>query len=381
MIPESRVFFIMDRSLYISPSFWNDPANCVLGGELNQIPDLGDLGGSVVFKTSGSTGKSKWVVHEKQAMLISAKAVNAWLGVDQQSKWGLALPIDHVGGFSILARVFQSSCGLVEFEGKWNASEFTQWLGSENVTHVSLVPTQLHDLVEASLKAPENLCAVVVGGGRLTDALGQAARDLGWPVLASYGMTEAGSQIATQSTHQLNQPFRESGLEILPIWRVESDSDERLSISGDALFRGYIFEEGNIARFEPLLGNEFLTHDRGMVSGNFLKPLGRMDFFVKVLGVLVDLESIERRFLEVAAGRVTPEKFAVIALPDHRKEHVLVAVFESEIAADCVEKYQRVTPGIEQLEQSLSFPCFPRSSLGKLRRGELVKMCERLLND
>ena len=102
---------------------------------------------------------------------------------------------------------------------------------------------------------------------------------------------------------------------------------------------------------------------------------------MKVLGVLVDIESVKRRFLEIAAGRVNPEKFAVIALPDQRKEHVLVAVFEGEIAADCVENYQRVTPGIEQLEQSLSFPSFPRSSLVKLRRVELVKMCERLLND
>ena len=70
----------------------------------------------------------------------------------------------------------------------------------------------------------------------------------------------------------------------------------------------------------------------------------------------------------------------MIALPDQRKEHVLVAVFEGEIPNDCVDQYQRVALGIEQLEQSLSFPSFPRSSIGKLRRGELVKMCERLLN-
>jgi acyl-CoA synthetase (AMP-forming)/AMP-acid ligase II len=147
------------------------------------------------------------------------------------------------------------------------------------------------------------------------------------------------------------------------------------------LFKGYIFQEGNTARFEPLLENEFLTYDLGIVSGNCLKLLGRMDSFVKVLGILVDIESVERRFLEIAAGRVTPEKFAVIALPDQRKEHVLVAVFEGEIPNDCVDQYQRVALGIEQLEQSLSFPSFPRSSIGKLRRGELVKMCEILLND
>jgi O-succinylbenzoic acid--CoA ligase len=374
----------MDRSSYISQSFWDDPTNCVLGGELDAIPDLGDFGGSVIFKTSGSTGTPKWVVHEKRAMLLSAEAVNLWLGVDQSSKWGLALPIDHVGGFAILARVFQAGCGLAEFEGKWNAGEFTQWLKTENVTHVSLVPTQVHDLVEAALPAPDGLRAVVVGGGRLADAMGQAARDLGWPVLASYGMTEAGSQIATQSMDDLNQPFLEGDLEILPIWRVESDADERLSISGEALFKGYIFQEGNTARFEPLLENKFLTHDRGIISGNQLKLLGRLDSLVKILGVLVDTESVERRFIEVVAGRVDPEKFAVIALPDLRKEHVLVAVFEGEIPVGCVEDYQRVAPGLEQLKESFSIQKFPRSSLGKLRRGELVEMCGRMggfLND
>jgi acyl-CoA synthetase (AMP-forming)/AMP-acid ligase II len=93
-----------------------------------------------------------------------------------------------------------------------------------------------------------------------------------------------------------------------------------------------------------------------------------------VLGILVDIESVERRFLEIAAGRVTPEKFAVIALPDQRKEHVLVAVFEGEIPNDCVEDYQRVAPGLEQIQKSVSIEKFPRSSLGKLRRGELVEM-------
>ncbi len=361
----------MDRSSFTSLSFWNDSSSYVVAGGLDEIPDLGCSSGTVIFKTSGSTGVPKWVVHEKQAMLVSAKAVNAWLGVDQQSKWGLALPIDHVGGFAILARVFQAGCGMAELDGKWDAEKFQRWITDENVTHVSLVPTQVHDLVEAASKAPQHLCAVVVGGGRLNDALGQAARDLGWPVLASYGMTEAGSQIATQSMGDLGLPFHEGKLQILPIWHVESDVDDRLLISGDALFRGYLHEDESGLRFEPNLSKSFLTNDRAMISGNHLKPLGRMDALVKVLGVLVDLEEVERRFLEVAAGRVSPEKFAVIALPDSRKEHVLVAVFEGEIPAGCVEDYQRVATGLQQITEVFRVENFPRSSLGKIRRREL----------
>lgn len=378
MIPESRRFFIMDRSLYISRSFWNDPADLVLSKGLNPITDFVGNRGSVIFKTSGSMGAPKWVVHEKRALLVSAEAVNAWLGVNQHSKWGLVLPIEHVGGFSILARVFQADCGLAEFGRKWDAGEFRRWLGAENVTHVSLVPTQVHDLVKAALPAPSHLRAVVVGGGRLNDALGQAARDLGWPVLASYGMTEAGSQIATQVLDDLELPFSEGGLKILPIWQVECDTDQRLSISGEALFRGYLFQEGNSARFEPLSNKVFLTQDRGIISENHLKLLGRIDNLVKVLGVLVDIEAVERRFIEISAGRVNAEKFAVIALADLRKEHVLVAVFEGKISISCFEEYQRTAPKLERFSDVLEVEVFPRSSLGKIRRGDLSEICGKM---
>ncbi len=364
----------MDRSSFISQSFWDDPTNCVVAGGLDGIPDLGLSGGTVIFKTSGSTGAPKWVVHEKLAMLVSAQAVNAWLGVSVESKWGLALPIDHVGGFAILARVFQAGCELAELDEKWDTEKFHRWISDENVTHVSLVPTQVHDLVAASLQAPEKLRVVVVGGGQLPETLGQAARDLGWPVLASYGMTEAGSQIATQSMNDLSKPFSESALEILPIWKVESDADDRLKISGEALFCGYLFQEEIGLKFEPLRSKSFLTNDRGVVSGDHLKPLGRMDALVKVLGVLVDIEAVERRFLEVAAGRVAPDKFAVIALPDLRNEHVLVAVFEGEIPAGCIEDYEKSAPSLERINQVFQVEKFPRSSLGKLRRGELREM-------
>ncbi len=361
----------MDHSTFISASFWEESTNCVVAGSLDGIPDLGLTGGAVIFKTSGSTGAPKWVVHEKQAMLVSARAVNAWLGVDPTSKWGLALPIDHVGGFAILARVFQAGCGLVAFEEKWDAEKFHSWISNESVTHVSLVPTQVHDLVRAELSAPKSLRIVVVGGGRLSETIGQAARDLGWPVLASYGMTEAGSMLATQAVSSLTRPFYEGGLEILPIWKVESDADDRLIISGEALFHGYLVQEEGGVRFEPILSKQFLTNDRGAVSGTHLTPLGRMDALVKVLGVLVDIEAVERRFLDVAAGRVSPEKFALIALPDPRNEHVLAAVFEGGIPAGCVEDYEKSAPGLERISQVFQLEKFPRSSLGKLRRGEL----------
>ena len=206
-------------------------------------------GNPIPFQTSGSTGAAKQIVLTKESLLLSAHAVNEWLRVDPTSVWGLALPLHHVGGFGVAARAYAAGCGLSVYEGKWDAVRFAKWIAEKNVTHVSLVPTQIHDLLSAGLHAPPSLYAVVVGGGRLSDEVGQTIRDKGWHVLASFGMTEAASQIATQSLAYISLPFADSPLEILPIWQAQETPDGMLRLKGAALFAGTI-EQGVFRRRE-----------------------------------------------------------------------------------------------------------------------------------
>ena len=179
----------MDPALLISQKFWDD-ATPVMAGDR-------ELVAHVLFETSGSTGAPKRIALPKEALLVSAAAVNAHLEVTADSCWGLALPTHHVGGFGVAARAWQAGCGMVVFQGKWNPSGFRDWLGVSRVTHTSLVPTQVHDLVKQELTAPNFLKAIVVGGGHLDAATGQAARDLGWPVLASYGVCRRAHCVVT----------------------------------------------------------------------------------------------------------------------------------------------------------------------------------------
>lgn len=325
--------------------------------------------GCVHFQTSGSTGAAKQVVLEKEALLVSAWAVNDWLRVDATSVWGLALPLNHVGGFGVVARAYAAGCGLSVYEGKWDAVRFAKWIADESVTHVSLVPTQIHDLLDVGIHAPTSLVAVVVGGGKLSDESGQAARDKGWPVLASYGMTEAASQIATQSLESIAAPYAASPLELLPIWEAEESPEGLLRIKGKALFAGTI-EKGVYLRRE---GEWFTTQDRVTVSGRTLIPQGRADSLVKVMGELVDVEAVEKCFLELAQGTICEGTFAVIAIPDPRRENALIAVFENpDQAADTAyATYQSQAPGHERFTRLLSLEAFPRTDLGKIRKGEL----------
>ena len=352
--------------------FWEDPGICVAGEWEGDVPEISVPGGGVLFRTSGTTGVGKWVVLGKEALLISARAVNEWLEVREDSKWGLALPSNHVGGFGVACRAYVAGCGFEKFSGKWDARGFARWTAETGVTHTSLVPTQVHDLVGDGLAAPEGLSAVVVGGGRLEAGLGEAARELGWPVLASYGMTEACSQIATQRLSSLDRGFGEVGMELLPIWDAEITPAGLLLISGDALFHGTI--AGN--EFLKKVPGGFLTNDRARLDGRILIPEGRADSLVKVMGELVDIEAVERAFIHGSDECVEPGRFAVVAVPDERREHALVGVFEGGMnaAAGAIRKYQESTGGLSRLDRFVEVETFPRTGLGKLRRAKLAEL-------
>ncbi|GAA5129992.1 AMP-binding protein [Luteolibacter yonseiensis] len=360
----------MDSSVLTCDAFWNDPRPFAAG----EIPDLAELAGHVLFETSGSSGNPKWVALSKQALLVSARAVNEHLQVTEESRWGLALPLNHVGGFGVAARSYAAGCGMETYRGRWNPILFGGWVARAGVTHTSLVPTQVHDLVKAGLEAPPALKAIVVGGGHLDPATGRAARDLGWPVLASYGMSEAASQIATQGLDLLEMPYQSAPIPLLPVWQAETSPEGLLSIAGPALFSGYVRD----GCFTPRTSPWHLTTDRVLLEDRQLTPMGRADNRVKVLGELVDPESIERELAELSGGRLSPGTYAVVAVPDERAGNVLLPVFESALdpalVASVLELYDKRAAGFRRLRSARFISDIPHSGLGKIKRAELMKL-------
>jgi O-succinylbenzoic acid--CoA ligase len=291
------------------------------------------------------------------------------------------LPLRHVGGFGVAARACEAQCRFSHFGRRWDPPGFCSWLAEQQVTHTSLVPAQVHDLVAAGSRAPETLRAVVVGGGRLDTSTGRAARALGWPVLASYGMTEAASQIATQRLDALASPYEPTPLPLLPVWRVEIDAAGRLCIDGPALFSGRLEcrKDGWILHArEP---GWFRTGDRARLDAAGITPLGRVDSLVKVLGELVDLGDVESELSTISQGALTPGCFAVIAIPDPRAEHALVPVFDAAldpaVVAAALAAHAAETPGFRRLRPAVILEHFPRGALGKPRRGEIHAMLQR----
>lgn len=367
----------MDTTDLTSPEFWDSDTCHVMvndrdAGAVAQSETLrswcsshNDLQGHLLFATSGSTGEGKWVALSRRAILASARAVNVHLNATENDHWLLALPTFHVGGIGIIARAHLASCGMSVYDETWDAAGFHKAL-AQGVTLTSLVPTQLHDLVSLGFLAPTCLRAVLIGGGALDDKTYQKAIGLGWPVMETYGMTEACSQIATAG-------LSDRKLKILPCWQTRIETGGNLSIKGAPLLTCYLkVNDGQVRQDSPLTDGWFTTSDRAEIENDYLVFRGRSDRCVKVLGELVDLAGVETK-LQTMLGDI---QVAVIALPDDRKSNRLVLCAEQ--AGDArfkktLDDYNLTCVPVARVESVSWIDEIPRSDLGKVRYSELTQ--------
>ena len=318
-----------------------------------------ELPAHVWLATSGTTGALKLTALSKRALLASAAAVNRHLESDGGDLWYAVLPPFHVGGLGIHARAFLSGARVVVAE-RWDANAFA---AATDVTLASLVPAQVSDLVTAGLQAPRQLRAIVVGGGALPEDLYRAGRELGWPLLPSYGMTETCSQAATATL-----PTPE--LVLLDHLEARTEEDGRLAFRGESLLTGYATAEGF---HDPKREGWFVTEDLGAVVNEggvrYLTIEGRRGDFIKIGGESVDLGRLDAILASIAGLHA-----AVVAVPDARLGRVIhLAVEGSQDATAVASAYDARVHPFERARRVHVVSRIPRTSLGKLMRARLVE--------
>lgn len=364
--------------------YWSDPEPDLRGSGADDrlrrfIQAEARLRRHVLFQTSGSSGEPRWVALSKEALRWSAARVNEHLGCDAADHWGCVLPTHHVGGYGVLARAALAGGRLSIFPGKWSAPAFAEFCCQHRVTVTSLVPAQIYDLVNAGLAAPPRLRVAVVGGGALAADLTAEARTLGWPVRASYGMTETASQIATETEAEPANP----GLPLIRPWEVRVDADGRIAVRGGGLL-SFVVELGEAdwqLRIPFDADGWFRTGDLGrLTASRRLWVEGRAGRVVKILGELVSLDRLDRLW-ESAAGEGCRE--AVLATePDARKGNAVVLVRTDRVAEDAlgaaIAVFNRAVEPYERIEHVLRIHAIPRTDLGKVRHEEVRRWLAQL---
>jgi O-succinylbenzoic acid--CoA ligase len=171
--------------------------------------------------TSGTTGQPKAATLSHGGLQSHAAASALRLGCQHDDIWLSTLPLFHIGGLAILIRsTLAATTMALSRSGK--AEDIVRALERWPVTVISLVPTQLHRLLERwPGPPPRSLRALLLGGASVDHDLLSLARLRGWPVAVTYGLTEAGSQVATAWPTTRTDATREIGAPPLPMTQVE----------------------------------------------------------------------------------------------------------------------------------------------------------------
>ncbi len=276
-----------------------------------------------ILATSGTTGRPKGVELSRRAFVASAEASADCLGWQDDDRWLLAMPPAHIGGLSILTRcLLARRTVVVERQPRFDPAVVVETIERRKVTMLSVVPTMLRQLVDH--RPPGHLRAVLLGGAAASVELRRAARDRGWPVLATYGLTETCSQVATQRPGQQTDDKGDCGQPLAGI-EVRITANDGIEVRGDCVLSRYLPAEST----EPFSDDGWLrTNDRGWVdeSGR-LHVLGRIDDLIVSGGENVDPVEVEQALESHPAIRAA----CVFGIPDERWGQAVAVVVEPTV--------------------------------------------------
>ncbi|MEU4328928.1 AMP-binding protein [Nonomuraea dietziae] len=254
---------------------------------------------AVVIATSGSTGAPKGVMLTASALSASAASSLRRLGASSGERWLCCLPPSHVSGLQVLVRSLLSRAEPIIHERFDPAA-----VAGSGAEHVSLVPTQLHRLMEsgADLSA---FRTILLGGAAPRPGLLEAARQAGARIVTTYGSSETSGGCVYDGS-----PLDQVDLKIR--------DDGRILVSGPVLFSGYRSGEAGAV----LEDGWFATSDLGSIENGRLRVLGRADDVINTGGEKVVAASVT----EVLARHPEIADVAVVGRPDPEWGQAVVAV-------------------------------------------------------
>lgn len=299
-----------------------------LRGDPDEAPPSADWPAdreAVVVFTSGTTGTPQGVRLDVRTLAASVRGWADRLG-PAADRWFDPLPVHHMGGFMPIVRAL----GLgtpVAIERSPDPTRLAEILADRPLSGVSLVPTQLSDLLATGWEPPETLDAVLVGGAPITVELRERALDRGVPLWPTYGTTETASGIAIARPADLDDHPETVGRPLagLDVTICDPETGDRrapgatgeIVVDGAGVTPGYLDDAGEWTAMG------LRTGDIGHLADGHLVVDGRLDDRIITGGETVDPGEVEAVLAEYSAV----DRVAVVGRPDDRwGERVVAAV-------------------------------------------------------
>ncbi|MFC8796656.1 AMP-binding protein [Promicromonospora sp. NPDC057138] len=263
-------------------------------------PDL-----ALLLSTSGSTGSPKLVRLSRQNVRSNALAIAHALRLTEDDRAITSLPLHYTFGLSVLHSHLVAGASVVLNEASVLTEELWDAVDVLGVTTLAVVPHTV-ELLESTgaLERPHpSLRMLTQAGGRMhpgrvlrTAALG---RRQGWELAVMYGQTEATARIcvldpALVADHPdaVGRPVAGTSLHLDTSVPEASDETGEVVVRGPGVMMGYAEHADDLALGAML--SELRTGDLGRIGPDgLLRLVGRRSGFVKIMGLRIDLATVE----------------------------------------------------------------------------------------
>jgi acyl-CoA synthetase (AMP-forming)/AMP-acid ligase II len=333
-------------------------------------------GGSVRLSTSGSTGEPK-VVHLTEAQLLHvAHNIAAHNELTESDRGYNCLPLFHINAQVVgLLSTLVAGATLV-LDRRFHRTGFWPLVAAHQVTWINAVPAILAILSHDPPTPLPGLRFVRSASAPLPTAIREVIeRALGVPVIESYGMTEAASQITATPLHA---PRRAGSAGVAVGVEVEVRSESAgvgaVWIRGAGVIAGYA--NGRSAeRFDG--GGWLNTGDLGYLDDDgYLYLVGRNDDVINRGGELIYPREVEEVLLDdprvieaVVIGR-PHDIFGAVPVAYVLTESDGESGLADDLERRCLEQLSPFKrPVAIQLVDEL-----PRAATGKIRRHDLREL-------
>ena len=338
------------------------------------------------FFTSGTTSKPKIVPLKRRQIKSAAEASAQNFRPDPNHFWLLCLPLNHIGGISIILRSLLYDTAIYRL-GEFHEEMVKEFLAENHrFQAASLVPTMLKRLLDDSLfKTHREFKSILLGGGPISESLLKKSAERGIPIVSSYGMTETCAQIIANpllAPSGMYTPLKSVGKPFPPNEMQIRDDNGRvlgknqsgaLWLKGPQIFDGYYDSEENENKFDD--EGWFNTGDFGHINGfgHLFIETRRTDL------IITGGENVNPGEVEEAMQRLSSIKEAVvIGIPDEEWGQKVTAVVTLKNGK--TPQLQEIREALKETLTDFKIPKelkivkdFPKTTTGKVKRWELVK--------
>ena len=312
-------------------------------------------GTALVVRTSGTTGTARGVVISHAALDAGVAASVDRLDAGT-ARWIGVLPVHHIAGLLVVLRARAAGRPPV-LHDRFDVAAVA---AATTATHIALVPTMLHRLLDAGADVGRFERILLGGAAPPPDLLARAA-GAGARVTVSYGMTETCGGCVYDGVP-------------LDGVAVAVDPDQRVLLRGSVLADGYRVGR----RLVPLHDDDgwFRSNDVGRFDDGRLVVTARSDDVVVSGGVNVATNEV------AAALRTHPDvaDAAVIGIGDAEWGQRVVAYVvpldaTAPPAAEDLRAHVRARGSPAMVPRRVEVvTALPRTALGKVDRGALRRL-------